>query len=67
MPVSTVCFKDLNVIDGKYNLGFITSLCVFQYFLFNLDEGSGDGPDEGYRFGNTHEFTALSLLFIYNC
>ena len=69
VPVSTVCFKDLNVIDGKGlkpNLGFITSLCVFQYSLFYLDEGSGDGPDEGYRFGNTHEFTALSLLFIYN-
>ena len=49
-----------------YNRGFITSLCVFQYSLFYLDEGSGDGPDEGYRFGNTHEFTALSLLFIYN-
>ena len=50
----------------RNNLGFITSLCVFQYSLFYLDEGSGDGPDEGYRFGNTHEFTALSLLFIYN-
>ena len=39
---------------------------LFQYSLFYVDEGSGDGPDEGYRFGNTHEFTALSLLFIYN-
>ena len=35
-------------------------------FLFYLGDGSGDGPDEGYRFGNTHEFAALSLLFIYN-
>ena len=49
----------------RWKSGFITSLYVFQYSLFYLDEGSGDGPDEGYRFGNTHEFTALSLLFIF--
>ena len=65
VPVSTVCFKDLNVIDGKGGfLGFITSLCVFQYSLFYVDEGSGDGPDEGYRFGNTLEHFDLHLLFM---
>ena len=34
-------------------------------FLFYLGDGSGDGPDEGYRFGNTLEHFALHLLFMY--
>ena len=41
------------------NLGFIGSFCGSQYFLFYLDEGSGDEPDEGYRFGNIGELIAL--------
>ena len=34
--------------------------------LFYLGDGSGDGPDEGYRFGNTLEHFDLHLLFMYN-
>ena len=58
----------------RWKLDSLDLFCGSQYFLFYLDEGSGDEPDEGYRFGNIGElialryylFTMINYQFYYN-